>query len=203
MTPPLGSAGGGGVEIQPIHHACRKKLAEDTQDISVSNALGNTIENEVVRDVIEASLDVGVNDPFEPVGMSLTESLNRLVRIAARTEAKRELREVRLEDGFKDGANHFLSDPVSDGGNAQRTKFAVPFRDEDPAQGRGVVAASVFEVKHQGGKIVVQVGLESANADLIYPGGSAIAFDRLEGSVQSVKVNQPGERVEFRQLVGQ
>lgn len=110
---------------------------------------------------------------------------------------------MRLEEGFKNGANHLLGDAVSDRGNAQRTKFAIPFWDEDPSERGGVITVIVLEDEHQGGKIVVEIGFESANADLIHPGSAAIAFDGLEGRAHPVAVNPAGEGVEFRQLVGQ
>ena len=122
--------------------------------------------------------------------------------VTAGTEAKRELREVRLEEGFKNGANHLLSHPVSDSGDAQRTKFAFSFRDEDPAQGNGAVA-SAFEVEHQGGEIVVQVGLESADTDLVHARRAAIALDRKKSAAHTIQVDASREGMEFRQLVGQ
>lgn len=208
--PALRSAGRGGAELQALHHARREKLPNEAQDIAVRDTLGNAIEDEVMGDVIEEGLDVGIHDPLEPGGVSRTEDLNRLMSVAARTEAKGELREMRLEDGFKDGANHLLSDAVSDSGDAQRTKrrrgvvatFAFPFRNEDPSQGRGAVA-SAFEGAHQGGEIVVQIGFKSANADLIHASRAAIAFDGKKSAAHPVGVNQPGQGVEFRQLVGQ
>jgi len=201
--PTLRSASGGGAKLQSLHHARREKLVENAQDVAVRNTLGDAIENKVMRDVIEERLDVGVHNPFVSIGMSRAESLNRLVSVTARTEAKRELREVRLEEGFEKRANHLLCHPVSDSGDAQRTKFAIPFRDEDPTQGSGVVAAFVLEVEHQGGEIVVQIGFKCTKTDFVYSSSAAIAFDRMKSEAHSVKVDQSREGVEFRQLDGQ
>lgn len=85
----LGSAGSGGVELEPLHHASREKLTDNAQDVSVSDALGDAIEDKVVGNVIEESLDVGIHNPFVTVGMSRAESLNRLVSVTTRTEAKK------------------------------------------------------------------------------------------------------------------
>lgn len=199
----LRSAGSGGAKVQPHHHASGEKLTDDAQDVAVSDALGDAIEDEVMGDVVEESLDVGVHDPFETGGMSRTESLNRLVSVTVRTEAKRELREVRLEDGFKKRTNHLLSDAVSDRGNAQRTKFAIPFWDVDPAQGSGAVVVFVLEVEQQGSEIVVQIGFKSANTDFVHPGSATIAFDSQKSATHAVEVDQPGKGVGFRQLDGQ
>ena len=189
--------------MQPFHHARREKLTDNAQDVAVSDALGNAIEDEVMGDGIEESVDVGVHNPFETGGVSRTESLNRLMSVTARTEAKRELREMRLEEGFEKRTNHLLSDAVSGRGNAQRTKFAIPFRNADPTERGGVVAVIVLEVEHQGGKIVVEIGFKSANANLIHPSSAAIAFDGQKSAAQSVEVDQPGKGVGFRQLGGQ
>jgi hypothetical protein len=86
-------------------------------------------EDEFVGEVVEESLNIGVYHPLETVGMSCAESLNCLMSVTARTEAKRELREV----WFEKRTNHFLSHPNSDRGDAQRTKFAFPFWNVDPA----------------------------------------------------------------------
>ena len=139
-------------------------------------------------DVIEESRDVSIDDPLEPVRMSGTDRLDSLMSIALRAEAKRKLRENRLEDGFKDGANHLLSNAVSDSGNAQRTKFTIPFRDEDPAEGGGAVAIIMLEMVHQGGKIVVQIDFKSANTDFIYPSRAMIAFNGKKSAVHPFDV---------------
>lgn len=199
----LRSARRGGAEVPPLHHASREKFTDDAQDIAVSDALGDAIEDEVMGDVVEEGLDVSIHDPFETGGMSRADSLDCLVSITARTEAKRELREMRLEEGFENGTNHLLSDAVSDRGDAQRAKFAIPFRNEDPTEGGGVVAVIVLEVEHQGGKIVVEIGFKSANADLVHPGSAAIAFDGKKSAEHSVEINQTGEGVGFRRLGGQ
>jgi hypothetical protein len=191
------------VKLQPLHHASREKLTDNAQDVAVSDALCDAIEDEIVGDVVEESVDVGINHPFETVDVSRAESLNRLVSVTARTEAKRELREVRLEEGFEKRANQLLSHPVSDRRDAQRTKFAIPFRDEDPTERGGAVVVFVLEIEHQGGEIVVQVGFKSANTDFVRPGSAAIAFDGKKSAAHSVEINQPSEGVGFRQLDGQ
>ena len=124
--PALRSAGHGGAKFQPFQHASREKLTDEAQDVAISDALGDAIEDEVMGEVVEESLDVGVYHPFEAVGVSRVERLNRLMRIVARTEAKGELREMRLKDGFEKRTNHFLSNPISDGGNTQSTLPVLP-----------------------------------------------------------------------------
>ena len=175
--PTLRSAGSGRAEFEPIHHASREKLTNNAQDIAVSDVLRDAIEDEIMGDVIEESFDVSVHDPFIPGSVSCADSFNRLMRVAKRPKAKRELREKRLKDGFEKSANDSLSDAVSDGGDAQRTKIAIRFRNEDPAQRGGVKAAFMLEVKQQSSKIAVEVGFKSANADFINSGSAAIAFD--------------------------
>jgi len=199
----LRSARSGGAKLQPLQHASREKLTEDAQDVAVSDALGDAVEDEVMGDVVEEGLNVSIHDPFEPGGMSRADGLNRLVSVAKRTEAKRELREVRLEERFEKRTNHLLSHAVSDSGDAQRTKFAIVFGDKDPTEGGGVIAFIVLEVEHQGGEIVVQVGLEGANTDFIHPGSAAIAFDGQKSAVHEVDVDIPSQGVGFRQLGGQ
>jgi hypothetical protein len=135
--------------------------------------------------------------------MSRAERLNCLMSITVRTEAKRELREVRLEDGFQERTNDLLSDTISDSGDAQRPIFAVPFGDEDPAQRSGVVASSCLRSNTQGGKIVVQVGFKRADVYLVYSGGSAIALDGPKGTAHTSHVDSSGQGMGFTALVGQ
>jgi hypothetical protein len=61
----------------------------------------------------------------------------------------------------------------------------------------------MLEIEHQGGKIVVLIGFESAKTDFVHPGSAAIAFDSKKSVTHSVEVNQPGKGVGFRQLDGQ
>jgi len=199
----LRSARSGREKRTALHDASGEKPTDDAQDIAVCNALGHTIEDQVMGDIIEESLNIGIDDPFEACGMSRANSLNRLVSITTRTEAKRELREMRLKDRFEKSANDFLSDPVSDGGDAQRTEFAFPFGDVDPAERGGAVATFVFEIKHQVDKIVVEIGFKRMDADLINPGSAAITLDSLKGLAHSGKVNTSGEGVDFQKLDGQ
>jgi hypothetical protein len=187
--PALRSARSGGEKSAPIHDASGEKPTDDAQDIAVCHAFGDTIEDQVMGDVIEESLNISINDPFETCGMSRANSLNRLMSTTTRTEAKRELREMRLKDGFEKSTNDFLSDPVSDGGDAQRTKFAFPFRDVDPAQRGGAVATFVFEIEHQVDKIVVETGFKCTDANFINPSSAAITLNSLKGLAHTVKVN--------------
>ncbi len=61
--PALRSARRGGAKFQPLHHASREKFTDEAQDVPVSDALGDAIENEVMGDVVEEGLDVSIHDP--------------------------------------------------------------------------------------------------------------------------------------------
>ena len=191
------------MEGEIFRHASREELAEDAQDITVGDPFSHPIDDEVVGDVVEEGLDVSIHDPPVPGSVGGEYCFNRLMSVAARAKAKQALREVWLEDGFKERMHDLLSHPVSDGGDAQRTQFAFAFGDIGSAEGGGVVAPFMFEVEHQGGEVVVQIGFKRADVHLIHPGSPAIAFDGLKGAAHASHVNSSGQGMDFTALVGQ
>ena len=84
-----------------FHHASGEELAEETQDIPVGNPVGHQVEDKVMGDIVEEGLNIGIHDPFEPGFVRGVDRFDGLVGVTTETETKRELREVRLEDGFE------------------------------------------------------------------------------------------------------
>jgi hypothetical protein len=147
--------------------------------------------------MIKEGEDVGVNDEPVAIVKGSKNSLDGLVRVATWAEAKGFLGERRVKDGFKEGANDLLSHPVPDGGDTQGSRFALALWDVDPQEGLGVVVASVFEVVHQGGEVLFEIGLEHRNRHPIHTGSSSIAFDLLEGFAHTGHIDTSREGVDL------
>ena len=66
-----------------------------------------------------------------------------------------------------------------------------------------MVAALMFEVEHQGGQIVVEIGFERVDVYLVDSGSTAIALDGLKGTAHASHVDSSGQGMGDTALVGQ
>jgi hypothetical protein len=66
-----------------------------------------------------------------------------------------------------------------------------------------MVVTLVFEVEHQGGKIVVQIGFKRLDVHLVYSCDAVVTLDRLKGAAHTSEVNSTGEGMDFTTLDGQ
>ena len=89
------------------------------------------------RCVIEKSLNVGVEYRTVPLAMTLQDPLHRLVTVASGNEPVGMLVKPRFEDRGKKPSNHFLSHPIANHRNAERSELrrAGTFGDVDATQG--------------------------------------------------------------------
>jgi hypothetical protein len=198
-NPTLGSAliRGTRVILVIVDNLGCEKFAEDLQDVTISDILGHQVDDEFVRDVVEKVMDVGVNNPPVAILMGIKNGLDSLVSVATWAKAKGGLRESRFEDGFKEGTNHLLGHPVTDGGNAQSAQFALTLWDVDAEQGRGVVMTTMFEVIHEGSEVLFEISFEHNNRDPVHARSALVALDLLEGFAHARHINTAGEGVDL------
>lgn len=174
-----------------------EKLAHNVEDVTIGDPLGNQIKNQLVRDVVEAGRNIGVHDPSETLITELDDSLDGLMLIATRPEAKGKVRERGFKDRLKQRFNHRLSHPVSDGGNAQRTLLPFPFGDVNTEQGLRRVTPPLFEVSHQSEQILLKVSLKHLDGDAINARRTSIAFDGNKGLAHPSHINTTGQGMNF------
>jgi hypothetical protein len=88
-----------------------------------------------------------------------------------------------MEQGFKDGgqeaANHLLRDPISNRWNTEGAKLRLIFRDEVASE-RVRLKGTGLEIPPQRPEIIVKVGFEHFEADLVDSRGATVALDSFE-----------------------
>jgi len=113
----------------------------------------------------------------------------------ARSKAERVVVKERLEERGQQSAEHFLCHAIADGRNAQRALLPPAFVDVPSAGWPGLIRSSGFEVSHQSGQVLFEVGLEHLDALAVDARRSAIAFHAAEGRVHQVEGDPTRQRV--------
>jgi hypothetical protein len=89
-----------------------------------------------------------------------------------------------MERWFKDrlekSSKHFLTHPIANGWNAERTKLGCVLADIMPTQGERLKRA-LLEILHERLEVLIEVGRKHLYADLVDPCGATVALDGLEG----------------------
>jgi hypothetical protein len=92
-----------------------------------------------------------------------------------------------MKQGFKEGrqqaADSLLGHAIFDGWNAEGTNLGFILGNETTPQRVGL-KGTVFQFPPQRLEVLVKVGLEHPNADLVDARGATIALDRLEAVAQ-------------------
>ena len=124
--------------------------------------------------------------------------------VTIRPEAKRAFSEGGFEDGFEEGTDDFLGDPIPNRGDAERTQiFAFTLGDVDSEKGSGVIVTAVLEVEHESVEVLMKVSLEHLKGDPIDTWGAAVALDGFEGAKHPGRINTTCERVDLKALSSQ
>ena len=89
-------------------------------------------------DVLEEPRDIHIYEPFHPRPYGFDVFKRRMTR-PARPESMGGVREHRFIDPFEQLPRHFLNEAVVARGNAQRTPFALAFRDKHPTHWFGII----------------------------------------------------------------
>jgi hypothetical protein len=173
-----------------------KEFLDEAQDVAVGHLGRDRRHDDRVREVIEETLDVGVQHKPVAAFMVFEDPRDGPVAVASRAEAVGRVVKLRLEDRRQETPKHLLRDPIPNRRDAQRTEFAVAFVDELAAQGLGLKPPGL-EIAHHRLQVGVEVGRKHLDADLVDAGGSAIALDRMECGQHKLRGDAPGERVNF------
>src|SRR3546814_518659 len=121
-----------GPGVNPVFHNTRLKHAADQADeFLVIDPFPQQPQEDVVVDVLEEPRDIHIYEPFHPRPYGFDVFKRRMTR-PARPESMGGVREHRFIDPFEQLPRHFLNEAVVARGNAQRTPFALAFRDKHP-----------------------------------------------------------------------
>ncbi len=154
--------------------------ADQPQDRAVRDPDLQAFEQRIMRDRVEIRLQVRVVHRRQPGGHVLTDRVDRLMGVLARTEPIRAVQEVGLKDRLEDQQHRRLNDPVFDGGNTQRSQPAVRFRDGHAFDRLGPVAF--------GAEFFVQLVEEDGRARAI---DDVLARDAVHSRCSVVLHHQP------------
>jgi hypothetical protein len=194
-NPALRRAGVAAEERALRENAGLEESDDQAVRLRVRDPPAHPLHQTVMVDVVEASLDVSLDDPLvrEPTlrarldGLGTKEQskvLQRPVDRLAGPEAVRDGEEIRLEHGLQDVLECCLNDPILHRGNPQGAKlpWRAEFRDEHPPHRRWPVRA--------GAKLRTQLCDECfcpfrhmSHRDAVHAGRSAaaVARDTREG----------------------
>ena len=194
--PSLRRADGRGLEDPVFHHARSEKSLQQSENVPVGHLRGYRSHDDGVRQVVEKSLDVGVEHRAVPFAMTRQDLLDRLMAVATGDEPVGMFVKARLEGRGKKPTYHLLRYPIPNPRNAERPllRRAGAFGNVDASQRRGT-EASVLQFPHQRCQVLLQVRCEHLDADLVHARRPAIPLDRQEGLLHHPAGNPPGERV--------
>ena len=57
---------------------------------------------------------------------------------------------------------------------------------------------SMFEVKHRGGQVLIEIGFEHLDVNVVHAGSSTILLDRFESAVHACHINSFRKGMDFR-----
>ncbi len=125
-------------------HTALQEPHDQIKHPGITDAFSQQLNQVRVRHVIKEAFDVGVTDPvhFLPSD-ELTESGECLVAGSARPKAIGSVMEISFVDWLQDHRNSTLDNIVFHGRDAERTRFAIPFRDVTTQTRLGVVSATM------------------------------------------------------------
>src|SRR5438093_12359290 len=99
-----------------------------------------------------------------------------------------------FEQWTEESAEHFLGNPVANGGNPQRTQFASAFLDITTQDGPRL-KRPLLEVTHQRDQVLVKLLRIQLDADPIDAGFAFVALDRAKGVLHQRESDSPRERM--------
>ena len=135
-----------------------------------------------MRNVVEKTFDVGVNDFRESGFVALADAGDGAVNTAAGTVAEAAFQELFLEGVREVAGGGGLQDAVADGGDHQGAHFtrARVLFDDDAEEGHGAVEALVGEFQEFGELGVGFVG-EGFDGDAVHSGAAVVFLDAFPG----------------------
>jgi hypothetical protein len=130
--------------------------------------------------------------------MEFEDPLKRLVTVPSGDESEGSRVKLGFEDRRQEEPYDFLSDPIPNDRNAERSllRRSGAFGNVQSAQGEGSVLARL-QLPHERDEILFELLLEHPDADLVDSRGTAIPLDRSERFVHQRKGDPSGERMNF------
>src|SRR6266481_3173803 len=92
--------------------------------VAVGNLSCDCLHDDALWQVVEKSLDVGVEDGSKAFFMEHQHPVQCLVAVASRAEAEGRVVKQRLKDGMEQSAKSLLRHPISNRGDTQRAELA-------------------------------------------------------------------------------
>src|SRR3989454_7956625 len=172
----LWRANGSGFEDSIVHHPRGEKFFDKPENVAIGTGSGNRLHNDLLREVVKESTNVGVHNNMEAFVMELENRLQSHMAVASLAEAEGRRMEQGFEDRVQEAANHLLGDPIADCWNAEGAKLRLIFRDEVASE-RVWLKRTLFQIPHQRPEIIGKVGLKHLDADLVDARGPTIALD--------------------------
>ena len=185
-----------GVYHAVFHHTGREKSLDEIEDVSIRDHVAQTCQDHVKRDVVEKSLNVGVEYETTPGTAEFGDLLESVVTRFVRPETVGLVVEQRFEQGVQQPTQHFLCHAIADGGNAQRAFLATPLVDVLASRRQGLKSPRL-EFPHQPFEVLFEVGLEHLDADTIDSGGPAVLANSVECVAHDSERDPSGQRVMF------
>ena len=188
MTPPCGVPFRGGLEHAVLHHPGLEKFFDQIENVAVGDLAPQRRHDDVVGKVVEEPLDVGIEYVRVPVPMEFQDFFHGHVTVAAGPEPVRVVMKHPIEDRTQEKPKHLLSNAVADGRDPQGPGLPRSLGDLHAPQGQGG-KLPFLQATHQGQQVLLEVGLEHGDADLVDPRRTAVTFDVAEGISQGSLVD--------------
>src|SRR4029077_18177718 len=195
---PLRRADQRGLKFAFFHDSGSEKSFDQVQDVPIRHFFSHRVHDNLVRQVVEEPLDIGIEYDRVPLSMEFQDSLKRLVTVPVGNESEGSRVKLGFEDRRQEESDDFLSDAIPNDRNAEATELrrSGTFGNVQSAQGEGLVSTRL-EFPHERVEILIELILEHLNADLVDSRSTAIPLDRPESFVHQRKSNPSGERMKL------
>ena len=101
-----------------------------------------------------------------------------------------------LKDRIQKAPKHLWADPIANRGNTQWTELAAAFIDEFASE-RFWLKGAILQGAPQRVQVLFKVGLKHLDANLVDPGSTPVAFDRLKGGAHQCWGDSSREGMNF------
>ena len=125
--------------------SCLQETFDQVQESAIVDRFSEYRQQDPVVDVVEASFDVSLDEPFRTCPYVMDFGKGCLTAFVA-SEAVRVSAELGLEVCFQDGSHDFLQQFIGPRGDAQRACLAVGLWDVNPSDGGPSIAFLAQEV---------------------------------------------------------
>ena len=149
-----------------------------------------------MRYVIKEPFDVHINNKLVSIVCIVNDLHDGHVTVASGPEAVGVIVKQWLEERVYQLSDDFLSDPASNGGNAERPEIVLVLRDIDPPKRDGLIGAC-FEVSHKSVEILVEIILYHLDGDLVETGRAPVLFNGFKSLAHQLRGDMSRKGVDF------